>query len=366
MIEWGDPEKYKVVMLTGMAGFIGYHLAERLVKDGWFVIGVDSLNDYYDVRLKYERLSRLGFDREEIEYRKLVKSRYDENEKCSFIKLNLEDTEGIKSFFDNYHIDVVCNLGAQAGVRYSIENPMAYVTSNIVGFTNLLEQSHKNNVENFVYASSSSVYGLNGRMPFSEHDATNHPVSFYAATKKCDELMAHVYSKLYNMPTTGLRFFTVYGPWGRPDMSPMLFADAIMHGKPIKVFNNGDMARDFTYIDDIIEGVVRVLKCPARPNRRWNPQKPDPATSNVPYRVYNIGSSSPVKLLDYIMTLETALGRKAIINMLPMQPGDVKETYCDISGLENDFGYKPTTKIEDGLKEFAKWYKEWDENSRIW
>ena len=357
---WDDPDRNRVIMLTGMAGFIGYHLAERLVKEGWFVIGVDNLNDYYDVRLKYERLSMLGFNKEDIEYRKLLKSKIEENESCSFMKLNLEDTEGVKSFFDNYHIDVVCNLGAQAGVRYSIENPMAYVTSNIVGFTNLLEQSRLNKVEHFVYASSSSVYGMNEKMPFSEHDPVNHPVSFYAATKKSNELMAHVYSKLYKMPTTGLRFFTVYGPWGRPDMSPMLFADAIMHDKPIKAFNNGNMGRDFTYINDIIEGVVRVLKHPATPSASWNPKNPDPATSSEPYRIYNIGSSSPVKLIDYINTLEEALGKKAVIEMLPMQPGDVKNTYCDVSGLEKDFDYRPKTTLKEGLKAFAEWYKEWD------
>jgi UDP-glucuronate 4-epimerase len=251
-------------------------------------------------------------------------------------------------------------LGAQAGVRYSIENPMAYVNSNIVGFTNLLEQSRLHAVEHLVYASSSSVYGLNGNMPFSTHESVNHPVSFYAATKKSNELMAHVFSKLYQLPTTGLRFFTVYGPWGRPDMSPMLFADAILHGKTLKVFNNGDMGRDFTYIGDIIEGVVRVINRPATPSKVWNALSPDPATSSEPYRLYNIGSSAPLRLMDYIETLENALGKKAVKEFLPMQPGDVLNTFCDVSDLENEFGYKPNTTLKTGLAAFASWYKDWD------
>jgi UDP-glucuronate 4-epimerase len=347
----------KTILITGAAGFIGYHLVDKLLKSGWTIVGLDNVNDYYDVNLKYARLEQLGFDRAVIRYGVMVKSNI--NPLISFIQLNLEDTGGLAKLFDLHSFDVVCNLGAQAGVRYSIENPMAYVNSNVVGFTNILEQARLHDVKHLVYASSSSVYGLNGRMPFSPHDGVNHPVSFYAATKKANELMAHVYSKLYDLPTTGLRFFTVYGPWGRPDMSPMLFADAIMSDKPIKVFNNGDMGRDFTYIDDIIEGVARVIKQPSKASDQWDAENPDPASSNVPYKVYNIGNSSPVRLMDYIETLENALGKKAIKEYLPMQPGDVLNTSSDMSDLEIDFGYKPKTSLEEGLKSFAEWYKQY-------
>lgn len=347
----------KSILVTGAAGFIGYWFCERLVKEGWNVVGLDNINDYYDVNLKYARLEQLGIPRNDLVYAQLLPS--NKHNAFSFIKLNLEDANELSLLFSKNEFDVVCNLGAQAGVRYSIENPMAYVNSNIVGFTNILEQSRINNVKHLVYASSSSVYGLNGKMPFSPHDSVNHPVSFYAATKKANELMAHVYSKLYNLPTTGLRFFTVYGPWGRPDMSPMLFADAIMNDKPIKVFNHGDMERDFTYIDDIIEGIIRVVENPAVASLDWNPEKPDPASSNVPYRVYNIGNSTPVKLMDYIDALELALGKKAIKEYLPMQPGDVINTSSDMTDLEIDFGYKPRTSLVEGLSSFAKWYKKY-------
>lgn len=343
------------ILITGASGFIGYYLSKRLLKDEFSVIGIDNINEYYDINLKYARLKELGIDHDQIEYNKAVQSEKYPN--FTFIKLNLEDAEGMAQLFENYKIDKVCNLGAQAGVRYSIENPMAYVTSNIIGFTNLMEQSCLHHVGHVVYASSSSVYGLNSKMPFSTHDATNHPVSYYAATKKANELMAHVYSKLYNLPTTGLRFFTVYGPWGRPDMSPMLFADAIMNEKPLKVFNNGDMGRDFTYVEDIVEGVFRVLQKPATANNNWDSSNPDPSSSNVPYRIYNIGNSNPVRLLDYIETLETALDKKAIKEFLPMQAGDVMNTYSDVDDLERDFDFRPNTSLKDGLDKFANWYK---------
>jgi len=343
------------ILVTGAAGFIGYHLSKRILSDGWEVIGLDNINDYYDVNLKYARLKNLGILKDEIRYHKLIKSESSEN--FSFVQMDLEDVDGLNNIFKAKHIDFVCHLAAQAGVRYSLENPMAYINSNIVGFTNILECSRKYKIKHLVYASSSSVYGLNEKMPFSTHDSANHPVSLYAATKKSNELMAHVYSKLYDLPTTGLRFFTVYGPWGRPDMSPMLFAEAIMNDKPIKVFNYGNMGRDFTYIDDIIEGVVRVINKPATACDSWNPENPDPAISNVPYKIYNIGSASPVRLLDYIETLEFALGKEGLKEMLPMQPGDVFETYCDVSDLENEFEYRPKTTLKKGLGAFAKWYK---------
>jgi UDP-glucuronate 4-epimerase len=345
----------KIILVTGSAGFIGFHLVERLLSEGWQVVGLDSINDYYDVQLKYARLKESGIVRDEIAYNSLVKSK--KYPAYNFIQLKLEDADNMRTLFDRFSFWAVCSLAAQAGVRYSIENPMAYINSNIIGFTNVLEQSRLHQVKHLVYSSSSSVYGLNGKMPFSTHDSVNHPVSLYAATKKSNELMAHVYSKLYQLPTTGLRFFTVYGPWGRPDMSPMLFADAIMHDKVIKVFNNGDMGRDFTYIDDIIEGVVRVINRPATANGSWNASAPDPATSSEPYRIYNIGSSSPVRLMDYIETLEKALGKKAAKEFLPMQPGDVVNTYCDVSDLEKEFGYRPSTTLEEGLDAFAAWYK---------
>ena len=345
------------ILITGTAGFIGYNLAKRLLSDDWHVIGVDNINNYYDVNLKYARLNDLGISRNEIKVGKVIKSQI--NKKFLFIQLGLEDTKGLEQLFQEHHISVVCNLGAQAGVRYSIENPMAYVTSNILGFTNILEQCRINSIEHLVYASSSSVYGLNSKMPFSTHDAVNHPVSMYAATKKSNELKAHVYSKLYDLPTTGLRFFTVYGPWGRPDMSPMLFADSIINEKPIKVFNNGNMKRDFTYIDDVIEGLVRVINSPAKSSSNWDSKNPDPASSCVPYRIYNIGNSSPVGLMEYIETMENAIGKKAIKEFLPMQPGDVLDTYCDVSDLEKDFRYRPKTTLKDGLKAFVEWYKEY-------
>ena len=346
------------ILLTGSAGFIGAHLAKRLIEQGYDVVGIDNINNYYDIRLKYARLRELtGISKNEIKENILVKSRLYSN--YTFIKLDIENTDNLHELFLKEKFTVVCHLAAQAGVRYSIENPMAYVNSNIVGFTNILEQCRLHKVKHLVYASSSSVYGLNTKMPFSTHDPVNHPVSFYAATKKSNELMAHVYSQLYNLPTTGLRFFTVYGPWGRPDMSPMLFADAIMNDKPIKVFNHGNMGRDFTYITDIVEGVVRVINKPAESSETWLSDNPDPATSSAPYRIYNIGNSSPVKLMDYIEAMERALGKKAIKEFLPMQQGDVLNTYSDVSDLEDEFGYRPNTTLQVGLTEFANWYKEY-------
>ena len=347
----------RTILVTGSAGFIGFHLVERLLSEGWQVVGLDSINDYYDVQLKYARLKESGIVRDEITYNSLVKSK--KHSAYSFIQLKLEDADNMCTLFDQFSFWAVCNLAAQAGVRYSIENPMAYINSNIIGFTNVLEQSRIHHVKHLVYSSSSSVYGLNEKMPFSTHDSVNHPVSLYAATKKSNELMAHVYSVIYKLPVTGLRFFTVYGPWGRPDMSPMLFADAIMNDKPIKVFNYGNMDRDFTYVDDIVEGVVRVINVPATPNSEWDALKPDPATSNTPYRIYNIGNSVPVKLKDYIETLEESFGKKATKEYLPMQSGDVVNTYCDVSDLEKEFNYRPKTMIREGLEIFAKWYKEW-------
>lgn len=343
------------ILITGTAGFIGFHLTKRLLDDGWNVIGYDNINEYYDVNLKLNRLEQLGICRNEAEYGKPVVS--NSTNKLVFVRGGLEDELLLRSVFEQYKPQFVCHLAAQAGVRYSLENPLAYINSNVIGFTNILECSRLYNIEHLVYASSSSVYGLNAQMPFSTHDCVNHPVSLYAATKKSNELMAHVYSQLYQLPTTGLRFFTVYGPWGRPDMSPMLFADAITQEKPIKVFNNGDMARDFTYIDDIVEGVVRVINTPAKGDAAWNASEPDPASSSAPYKVYNIGNSSPVKLMDYIKAMEDAFEKETIKTYLPMQPGDVQHTFSDVSDLEKDMGYRPGTSLQVGLQKFAEWYK---------
>lgn len=333
------------ILVTGTAGFIGYHLAKRLLERGDEVVGIDSINDYYDVRLKYARLSETGIAESEIEYGKAVQST--EYPAYRFIKLQLEDRDALQKLFAEEHFDAVMNLAAQAGVRYSLENPYAYIESNVVGFVNLLECARHNPVRHFVYASSSSVYGGNTKTPFSEDDRVDNPVSLYAATKKSNELMANVYSKLYGIPTTGLRFFTVYGPWGRPDMAPILFTKAIVAGEPIKVFNNGNLSRDFTYIDDIIEGVVRVIdKAPAATDEH-----------PVPAEVYNIGCGHPMQLMDFIRTLEKSLGRKAEMNMMPMQKGDVYTTYADTTKLERDFGYKPHVTLEEGIARFVKWYE---------
>ncbi len=344
------------ILVTGTAGFIGFFLAKRLLEKGYEVVGLDNINDYYDVKLKYGRLRDLGIAEDEVEYAKRVESIKFENH--SFYRIDLADCEAMESLFKSEKFDAVCNLAAQAGVRYSLENPAAYVQSNLTGFANILENCRNHEVENLCYASSSSVYGLNKSMPFRVSDSVDHPVSLYAATKKSNELMAHTYSHLYGIKTTGLRFFTVYGPWGRPDMAPMLFADAILHGRPINVFNYGKMQRDFTYIDDIVEGVVRVIEHSAEPNEDFDYRAPDPASSPAPYRVYNIGNGRPVKLLEFITTLEKHLGKKAKMNMMPMQPGDVEATWADTSALEKDVGYRPSTDLDRGIGEFVKWYRE--------
>lgn len=344
------------ILVTGAAGFIGFHTVMRLLERGDEVIGLDNINDYYDVNLKYGRLAETGIDREAVDWYKFVQS--EKYVRYRFIRANLEDKQVIQMLFANEHFDKVINLAAQAGVRYSIQNPYAYVSSNVDGFLNILEGCRNYGVRHLVYASSSSVYGLNGKVPFSEHDSIAHPVSLYAATKKSDELMAHTYSHLYGIPATGLRFFTVYGPWGRPDMSPFLFADAILNGRPIKVFNHGDMWRDFTYIDDIVEGVLRVLDHVATPVTEWDTQHPDPATSTASYRIYNIGNSQPIRLMDFIAAIEQACGHEAVKEFLPMQPGDVYQTYADTTLLQTEMGYKPCMDIVEGVRRTVEWYKD--------
>ncbi len=345
------------ILVTGSAGFIGSAVCKRLLDQGHTVVGLDNINDYYNPELKYDRLEELGIIKHSIGWYKFTRSLY--NERFSFVRMNLEDTQAIQMLFANGSFDSVINLGAQAGVRYSITNPKSYIESNIDGFINILECCRHNDVKHLVYASSSSVYGLNGKVPFSEHDGISHPVSLYAATKKSNELMAHAYSKLYNLPTTGLRFFTVYGPWGRPDMSPFLFIDAILHDRAIKVFNNGDMLRDFTYIDDIVEGVVRIVEVIPESNKEWDDTNPDPATSPAPYRVYNIGNQHPTKLMDYIKCIENAIGREAKKDFLPMQPGDVYQTYADSSALAEAIGFKPSTPLHEGIERTVAWFKEY-------
>ena len=342
------------ILVTGTAGFIGYHLANVLAKRGDEVVGVDNINDYYDVNLKFDRLKDSGFEKEKIEYNKLIPSKKYPNYK--FIKLNLEDRENLEKLFKEEKFDKVCNLAAQAGVRYSLTNPYAYVDSNIVGFINLLECCRHNSIEHLAYASSSSVYGLNESQPFSTHDNVDHPISLYAASKKSNELMAHTYSHLFNLPTTGLRFFTVYGPWGRPDMALFLFTKAILEDRAIDVYNYGDMQRDFTYIDDIVEGVVRVIDNPPKGNLNWSGKNPDPSSSKAPYKIYNIGNNAPVGLMDFIEEIEKKIGKKAKKNFLPLQPGDVKSTYADVSDLIEDLGYKPQTPIREGISNFIDWY----------
>ncbi len=328
------------ILVTGAAGFIGSHLTQRLLARGDEVVGIDNLNDYYDVRLKEARLARLtgraGF---------------------SFQKVELADRAGMEALFRSVRPQRVVNLAAQAGVRYSLQNPHAYVDSNLVGFVNILEGCRHNGVEHLVYASSSSVYGANTTMPFSVHQNVDHPLSLYAATKKANELMAHTYSHLFALPTTGLRFFTVYGPWGRPDMALFLFTKAILEGRPIDVFNEGCMRRDFTYVDDIVEGVIRVTDRVATANPEWDGARPDPGTGRAPYRLYNIGNNNPVELMHLIRCLESELGRTAEKRMLPMQPGDVPATYADVDDLVRDVGFKPATSIEDGVRHFVAWYR---------
>jgi len=327
------------VLVTGTAGFIGNRLAQRLLERGDEVIGIDNLNDYYDVSLKQARLD-------------LIKSSPGFTE----ARIDIQDRAAMEDVFSKHKPHRVVNLAAQAGVRYSLINPHSYIDSNILGFTNILEGCRHNDVEHLVYASSSSVYGANTNMPFSVHHNVDHPLSLYAASKKANELMAHTYSHLYNIPTTGLRFFTVYGPWGRPDMALFLFTKNILAGKPIDVFNYGKHRRDFTYIDDIVEGVIRVLDKPAQSNPDWTGDNPDSSTSKSPYRLYNIGNNQPVELMHYIEVLQDCLGKKAELNLLPLQPGDVPDTYADVTDLVNDVGYKPNTTVEEGIANFVKWY----------
>jgi len=343
------------ILVTGTAGFIGFHLAKKLLERGDIVVGLDNINDYYDVNLKYGRLDELGIQKEAIQENVLLTSQTYVNH--TFIKLDLSDKEGMEKLFREERFDAVMHLAAQAGVRYSIENPYAYVESNIVGFLNILEGCRQNGVQNLSYASSSSVYGLNQSQPFKTTDKTEHQVSLYAATKKSNEMMAHTYSHLYNIQTTGLRFFTVYGPWGRPDMAPMLFTDAILNDRPIKVFNNGEMSRDFTYIDDIIEGIVKVVDNPAKANENWNANTPDIPSSSAPYKLYNIGNNAPLPLMTFIETIENTLGEKAEKIFMPMQDGDVVSTYADVSGLIKEFDYKPNTDLVEGIGKFVEWYK---------
>ena len=330
------------ILLTGAAGFIGSHTAKILLDDKIDIVAVDNINDYYDVNLKKARLALIEKD-----------------ERFVFILGDLADRENMEKMFETHQFDCVVNLAAQAGVRYSIKNPASYVDSNLVGFGNILEGCRHSGVKHLVYASSSSVYGLNSNMPFSVRDNVDHPISLYAASKKANELMAHTYSYLYNLPTTGLRFFTVYGPWGRPDMALFLFTKAIFQGEPIKVFNNGNMQRDFTYIDDIVEGVVRVMNNVPKADPDWSPENPNPSSSCVPYKLYNIGNNAPVALMDFVEAIEKAIGKEAKKDYLPMQAGDVPATYADVNDLIKDTGFKPSTSIEEGIGNFIKWYREY-------
>ncbi|ABA75808.1 MULTISPECIES: NAD-dependent epimerase [Pseudomonas] len=329
------------ILVTGAAGFIGFHVSQALLARGDEVVGIDNLNDYYEVALKDARLAQLT-----------------PQEGFRFIRMDIGDRTAMAELFETEGFEKVVHLAAQAGVRYSLENPHAYADSNLTGFLNVLEGCRQTHVKHLVYASSSSVYGANESMPFAVQDNVDHPVSLYAATKKANELMAHSYSHLYRLPTTGLRFFTVYGPWGRPDMSPFLFVRAILEGKPLKVFNYGKHRRDFTYIDDIVDGVIRVLDHVAAPNAQWSGLKPDPASSAAPWRLYNIGNSQPVELLDYIKHIEQALGKTTHKELLPLQPGDVEHTYADVEQLKIDTGYAPDTPIESGIQRFVNWYKD--------
>lgn len=332
----------KNILVTGVAGFIGYHLAEKVLEMGYRVIGIDNINDYYETDLKYDRLKELGIDGDSAKvFHQPVKSIFNQN--FTFIRVSLEDRETLPKIFAEYKFDQVCNLAAQAGVRYSLENPEAYIDSNVVGFLNILECCRNYKIKHLIYATSSSVYGQNEKMPFSVEDNVDHPISLYAATKKSNELMAHTYSHLYDFKTTGLRFFTVYGPWGRPDMAMFLFTDAIIKGKPLKVFNNGDLERDFTYIDDIIDGIFSIISNDTKSSKK--------------YAIYNIGNSKPIRLMDFIAEIENKLGKNANKNMLPMQPGDVNRTWADVSSLKRDYGYNPKTSVKEGVGNFVNWYK---------
>ncbi|EIT1270095.1 NAD-dependent epimerase [Staphylococcus pseudintermedius] len=326
------------ILITGVAGFIGSHLAKKLIAKDHEIIGVDNINDYYDPKLKEDRLKSIG----------------DKNFK--FYKTDIEDDQKLSEIFEEHHPSVVVNLAAQAGVRYSLENPRAYINSNIIGFMNILECARHYHIDNLIYASSSSVYGANTSKPFSTSDNIDHPLSLYAATKKSNELMAHTYSHLYNIPTTGLRFFTVYGPWGRPDMALFKFTDAIVHDRPIDVYNHGQMMRDFTYVDDIVEAMSRLIKRPAQPNNEWDGAKPDPGSSYAPYKIYNIGNNSPVRLMAFVEAIENKLAKTAQKNFMELQPGDVPETYANVDDLYRDINFKPETSIQEGVNQFIDWY----------
>ena len=332
----------KKIIITGSAGFIGYSLCAKLLERGYSIIGIDNHNDYYDPKIKDARLVRLN-----------------KNSNYQHYKVDLSDHKNLEDIFKLHKPQKVVNLAAQAGVRYSIENPLAYINSNILGFAHILENCRRYKVNHLVYASTSSVYGANTKMPFSEHDDANHPLSVYAASKKSNELMAHTYSYLFQLPTTGLRFFTVYGPWGRPDMALFKFTKSILEDKPIDVYNHGNHTRDFTYISDIVEGVIKTLDNPATINSNWNSDQPDPSSSKAPWRIYNIGNNNPVKLMDYIDALEKALGKKAKFNFLPLQQGDVPDTYANINNLKEKFNYKPSTSVTHGVSQFVKWYKDY-------
>jgi len=333
-------KKLKKILITGSAGFIGFSVSKYLLNEGYDIIGIDNHNDYYDPAMKESRLQILQ------EY-----SNYKHH------RIDMIDKQKIDEIFEIYKPEQVINLAAQAGVRYSMKNPLAYINSNILGFTHILENCRQHKIQHLVYASTSSVYGANTKTPFSEHDSANHPLSIYAASKKSNELMAHSYSYLYQLPTTGLRFFTVYGPWGRPDMALFKFTKAILEGKPIDVFNHGKHTRDFTYIDDIVEGIIKTLNNPSKGNNNWNSNQPDPGSSNSPWSIYNIGNNDPVHLMDYIDVLEKKLGKKAKINYLPLQPGDVQDTYSDTNNLKKQFNYKPSTSVSDGISNFVNWYR---------
>lgn len=343
------------ILVTGTAGFIGFHLVNKLIAEGHEVKGLDSINDYYDVRLKYARLKESGIDKKDIGYNKAVKS--SKYPGYSFIRLELEDKKALDDLFRSSGFDYVVNLAAQAGVRYSLENPMAYINSNILGFANILECCRHNNIKHLVYASSSSVYGLNEKMPFSTEDNVDHPISLYAASKKSNELMAHTYSHLFGLPTTGLRFFTVYGPWGRPDMALFIFTKAISQGKKISINNRGDMQRDFTYIDDIVNSLSLITEQVPAGNPGWSGTDPSPSSSPAPYRIYNIGNNSPVKLMDFVEAIEKELGTVAGKEFLPMQPGDVPATWADVDSLIETINYKPGTSVQTGIRNFVRWYK---------
>lgn len=340
------------ILVTGAAGFIGYHVCEVLLKENHTVVGLDNINDYYDVHLKYSRLEQLGISKEHAEQFNKQAIGAKHGGSFSFYRMNLEDRTALPELFKNESFDIVCNLAAQAGVRYSLENPNTYIDSNIVGFLNILECCRHNTIKHLVYASSSSVYGSNKKIPFSVEDNVDHPISLYAATKKSNELMAHTYSHLYDIPTTGLRFFTVYGPWGRPDMAAFLFTDAISNDEPIKVFNHGNMGRDFTYVDDIVEGIFRILKVDTQERRAHN---------NL-YKLYNIGNNNSVKLLDFIKEIERNLNKQSEKVMMPIQPGDVEKTWADIGALVKDYNYKPTTSIKDGVRKYVNWYQNFYKN----